>query len=349
MTLILDCTLRDGGYVNNWSFSKQQVADTYIACRDSGVEFCEIGFRRSITDPLFGLWYNATETIIHDTLGDVASEKCKIAIMAQMGTFTMADFVPKKESLISMVRVLVAYHSRDNDDSVLDIGLIQETCDVVSSLRQLGYITAVNIGRIDKVSQDQLVTICQMMSTCEPDYLYLADTYGNLDSIKALRIIRAIQDVYKGDIGFHAHDNLLNASEKTIHCIHNGCAIVDATIGGLGRGAGNARTELLIIHFLVNGTKTYTLYPILEYCEKWISSYKDNHILYFITGMYSIHVNYAIQLLTRYTLSFEDAYKVLMELVRLEKHHFFDQNALHTLCYNQANHRHIMIPHTQTS
>jgi 4-hydroxy 2-oxovalerate aldolase len=295
-----------------------------------------VGFRRTKPDPEFGIWYNSTESVIHDTLGEVANDACKIAIMAQMGTFTIDDFVPKSESLVSMVRVLIAYHCQDKDDSKLDVPLLHETCEMVTKLKNLGYMVTVNIGRIDKLSDDQIVQSCQVLSSCAPEYLYIADTYGNLGIVKMQHILSTMKSVYQGKIGFHAHDNLLNASVKTIDALYNGCDIVDSTIGGLGRGSGNAKTELVIAHFLMSGRDSYDIFPVLAYGEKWITTYKKNHVLYFITGMHSMHVNYAIHLIEKYTLTLKQCYDVLLEIVRLEKHHFFDATVLRNLCDRQA-------------
>lgn len=331
-SIILDCTLRDGGYTNNWSFTKEQVVDNYNACKNSNIDYCEVGFRRTKPDPEFGMWYNLTEDIINETLKDVYSDSCKIAVMSQMYTFTIDDFVPKSQSLITMIRVLIAYHCKNNDDSILDVKLLYDTCDMVNNLKKLGYVVTINLGRIDKLSDEQIVECCKILQLCEPEYFYIADTYGNLEIIKINKILNIIKNNYIGKIGFHAHDNLLNASSKTIHTIYNGCEIVDSTIGGLGRGSGNAKTELIIAHFMMTGNKKYNLFPVLEYCEKWIGSYKQNHVLYFITGMYSMHVNYAIHLIEKYDLTFHQCYDILLEIIRLNKHNFFDSNILHSLC-----------------
>jgi len=336
MAMLLDCTLRDGGYTNNWAFAKEQVVDNYLACLNAHINFCEVGFRRSKPDPEFGIWYNSTESIIQETLGDVANDSCKIAIMAQMGTFTIDDFIPKSESLVSMVRVLIAYHCKDKDDSKLDVELLHETSEMVTKLKNLGYIVTVNIGRIDKLSDDQIVQSCQALAPCAPEYLYIADTYGNLGIVKMQHILSTMKSVYTGKIGFHAHDNLLNASVKTIDAMYNGCDIVDTTIGGLGRGSGNAKTELVIAHFLMSGKTTYDIFPVLEYGEKWVNTYKQNHVLYFITGMHSMHVNYAIHLIEKYSLTLKQCYDVLLEVVQLGKHHFFDATVLRSLCDRQG-------------
>lgn len=329
---ILDCTLRDGGYTNNWNFSKEQVVDSYIACKNSGVEYTEVGFRRSGPEDGFGVWYHTPEEVINSTLSKVVDEKTKLAIMAQMGTFTIDDFVPKKDSLITMVRVLIAYHCVDKNDSVLNVELIRDTCDMVTKLKKLGYEVSVNIGRIDKMTDLQIEETCSLLSECSPDYLYIADTYGNLGIVKMNYILDVIKKSYNGKIGFHAHDNLLNATVKSIDSYYNGVSMIDGTMGGIGRGSGNAKTELLIAHTIMKNKDGYDLLPILEYCEKWIGSYKNNHVLYFITGMYSMHVNYAIVLIEKYNFTFSKCFNILMHVLKESKHNFFDGNYLSSVC-----------------
>lgn len=325
---ILDCTLRDGGYTNNWNFSQEQVRDNYLACLNSHIEYCEVGFRRSEPDPKFGVWYHTPEELLTNTLGSVVSPETKVCLMAQMGTFTTEDFVPREQSVVSMIRVLIAYHCINQDDSVLNVPLVQETAEMVSKLKDLGYEVTVNIGRIDKMSDEQIRLCCNILSDCHPSFLYVADTYGNLGIEKTKKIIGVLKEHYPHPLGFHAHDNLLNATVKSIDAFYEGMDIVDATIGGLGRGSGNAKTELLIAHTLMKGHTKYELFPVLEYGDKYVQTYKTNHVLYFITGMYSMHVNYAIKLIEDYTLSLKVCYDVLLRIYKNGKHNFFDNRYL---------------------
>jgi hypothetical protein len=103
-------------------------------------------------------------------------------------------------------------------------------------------------------------------------------------------------------------------------------------MGGIGRGSGNAKTELLIAHTIMKDKDEYQLLPVLEYCEKWIGSYKNNHVLYFITGMYSMHVNYAITLIEKYDFTFSKCFNILMYVFNENKHNFFDGKYLESVC-----------------
>ena len=288
---ILDCTMRDGGYENNWEFSMQRAREIYNTNIKCGVNYCEVGFRRRNKEN--GVWYYTPESIVNETFSDIISPKCKLAVMAQMGTFDMDDFVPKKDSLISMVRVLIAYHCGDvKDDSVLDEKLLDETIEVCKKIKDMGYEVSMNIGRIDKISDSILTKICTRI-TDNIDYLYIADTYGSLGIVHLRNILKLIKQSYSGKIGFHGHDNLKNSSIKTIDSFYNGVSMVDVTYGGIGRCAGNADATIILVHLLRNGFKNID--NVIEsaiYTENNVKPYKQD-FAQILTGILGMHVNYA--------------------------------------------------------
>ena len=314
--------MRDGGYMNNWYFSKEQARACYSATKDCGIEYCEIGFRRN--EHTNGPWFYTPESLVNETYGDIVTPECRLAIMAQMGTFTIDDFVPKSESHISMVRVLIAYHCKDKDDSKLDTELIHETVDMCKKLRELGYEVSINIGRIDKMSDEQIQETCGIIKDAPIEYFYLADTYGNLGIYKMRQILTNIKKYYDGKIGFHAHDNLKNASVKAIDALYNGADIVDVTFGGFGRGSGNARSEYVLAHF-----EDRKLLPALLYTDKWIQSYKESGVPYLLSGLKSMHVNYAIEVIEKHeNLTMQQVWDVFNKIVDMDKHHFYSSEIL---------------------
>lgn len=319
---LFDCSMRDGGYMNNWYFSKEQARACYSATKDCGIEYCEIGFRRN--EHMNGPWFYTPESLVNETYGDIVTPECRLAIMAQMGTFTIDDFVPKSESLISMVRVLIAYHCKDKDDSKLDTELIHETVDMCKKLKELGYEVSINIGRIDKMSDEQIQQTCEIIKDAPIEYFYLADTYGNLGIYKMRQILTNIKKYYDGKIGFHAHDNLKNASVKAIDALYNGADIVDVTFGGFGRGSGNARSEYVLAHF-----EDRKLLPALLYTDKWIQSYKESGVPYLLSGLKSMHVNYAIEVIEKHeNLTMQQVWDVFNKIVDMDKHHFYSSEIL---------------------
>ena len=322
---LLDCSLRDGGYVNDWYFSKEHARSCYNAVKECGIEYCEVGFRRTTRSS--GPWFYTPETLINETFKDVVTPERKLALMAQMGTFTIDDFVSRSESLVSMVRVLVAYHCENKDDSKLNTTLLHETVDMCKQLKNLGYDVCINIGRIDKMSDEQIKETCEIIKDAPIEYFYLADTYGNLGIYKMRSILNFIKQHYDGSIGFHAHDNLKNASVKAIDALYNGADIVDVTFGGFGRGSGNAKTEYVLAHMENKGD--YKLLPSLIYSDKWVESYKKSGIPYLLSGMKSIYVNYAIEVIEKHEdLSIEHVYKVFNAIVEDGKHNFYSSDIL---------------------
>jgi 4-hydroxy 2-oxovalerate aldolase len=308
--------------MNNWYFSKEQARACYSATKDCGIEYCEIGFRRN--EHTNGPWFYTPESLVNETYGDIVTPECRLAIMAQMGTFTIDDFVPKSESHISMVRVLIAYHCKDKDDSKLDTELIHETVDMCKKLRELGYEVSINIGRIDKMSDEQIQQTCEIIKDAPIEYFYLADTYGNLGIYKMRQILTNIKKYYDGKIGFHAHDNLKNASVKAIDALYNGADIVDVTFGGFGRGSGNAKSEYVLAHF-----EDRKLLPALLYTDKWIQSYKESGVPYLLSGLKSMHVNYAIEVIEKHeNLTMQQVWDVFNKIVDMDKHHFYSSEIL---------------------
>jgi len=317
--------MRDGGYVNNWYFTKEHARECYNAVKACGVEYCEIGFRR--TEHINGPWFYTPESLINETFGDIVVPECKLALMAQMGTFTIEDFVPKSESHISMVRVLIAYHCKDKDDTKLDTELIHETVEMCKKLRELGYEVSINVGRIDKMSDDQIREMCACIKDAPIEYFYLADTYGNLGIYKMRAILEKVRMYYTGAIGFHAHDNLKNASVKAIDALYNGADMVDITFGGFGRGSGNAISEYVLAH--MENIGAYKLLPALVYADKWVESYKKSGIPYLLSGIKSMHVNYAIEVIEKHeNASIGRVYEVFNKIVDHEKHHFYSSDVL---------------------
>ena len=163
---LLDCTIRDGGYVNDWKFTNEQVRECYTACSKSGVDYMEIGFRNLKTPNLvnkYGKTFFCDEEYLNNIVGDI--DGCKLAVMVTINAFDIKDFIPKEQSKISLVRVLMAYHGAKNgDDNVLDVKQLMEGMEQINQLIELGYDISFNVGRIDKMNKNQLYEICKVLS-----------------------------------------------------------------------------------------------------------------------------------------------------------------------------------------
>lgn len=331
---VLDCTIRDGGYVNNWFFSKDNVVQCYEACKEAKVDYFELGFRRKLdSSTKYGDWYYTTEELINNAFLNVNTSETKLAVMAQIGTVTVQDFVPSNKSKIKLVRVLWAYHSLNKNDNQLNIQQLKEGIILLKGLHDLGYETCFNIGRIDNVSLSQLETICSLLSETNISYFYLADTYGTLTLSKIQNLLPDLKCLItkylpNTEIGFHAHNNLDNATSKSVFVKDYGVSIVDGTFHGYGRGSGNAKLELLVEEF-----KKGNIVDVLTFIENNLISYKSNknsyNSVYFLTSKYNMHVNYGIHIIDHVKkFDIQTINNILCKICEEKKEKFFDKSII---------------------
>ena len=295
----------------------------------------EIGFR-NINKPEFKNKYGDTffcyEEYLNDVVGDIHG--CKLAVMVTINAFDINDFVPKNESKIDMVRVLMAYHgSKNGDDNILDIKQLLEGVEQIQQLIELGYKISFNIGRIDKINKDQLYEICKILSKTKISYFTMADTYGSVDMNYIESLIPYVKMLLSDTnikIGFHAHDNMCNATTKTLYSLKYGVDMIDGCIFGYGRGSGNAKTELIMMDLNKHNGKQYDFINVIEYGDKYLMNYKEciNNLcynaVYALSAYFGCHVSYAIDIIEKYDkMKIRDIYYIFEKLKEIKKEMFY--------------------------
>jgi 4-hydroxy 2-oxovalerate aldolase len=347
---VLDCTLRDGGYVNDWFFSDEQVITLYEKLNNSGVDYMEIGFKSIKSKEnlsKYGKLYFSDEEYINFLFKDFdENNKCKLAVMCQIDMTDINNFVPRSQSKISLVRVLMAYHSvKNTTDDIIDYEMLDKGVELINNLIGLGYDVAFNIGRIDKLSKEQLFHICKKVANTDIKYFYMADTYGSTDIKSTIDYVSTVKFLFYEmfnkkniKIGFHAHNNYKNATCKAIHSFSCGATIVDGCIHGFGRGSGNASTELILLDLNVNYSHNHDIVSLFEYGQKYLKGYKNSNnifgyddIIYILSAYYGAHVNYAIEVIDNiksynYSLSFVD--KIYQQITNQKKQMFYDSKLI---------------------
>lgn len=324
---LLDCTIRDGGYLNNWEFTDEEVLDCYKAASEAGYDYFEIGFRTNKKLLLNkGKWCYCIEDDINNIYQQY--QGCKIVVMAKMDTVTIDDFVKKSESNISMVRVLLARVTNENGVKICKYNKndLERTKNFCQELINYGYEVCVNFGCGDIIDECEITLIAHTFYDVNIKALYLADTYGgfNTNNIpKQLHRFYHEFDKYKSNIsiGFHCHNNNGDALDKTKKAIFHGCNIIDSCIGGLGRGAGNLKSEELMSYLYTDKTKyIHKIYPLIVYFDKHILSKKEynikqmNHPYYKISGYISLHPDYISDILLNHNSSVEEDINLIVKL-----------------------------------
>ena len=237
---LLDCTIRDGGLMNDSRFDDKIVRAIYDCCADSGIDYMEIGFKNSkklFSPDKYGAWRFCGEGDILRIIGDNKRD-VKLAAMADAGKSDYkTDILKKKDSPLDLIRVACYSHQ------------IPLAMDMVKDAKDKGYEATLNLMAICALKESELSRDLEILSRSEADVIYLMDSYGSLfcENVRYLmqKYRRNLADAGK-KIGFHAHNNLQLAFAKSIEAVECGVDFIDATMTGLGRGAGNCAMELML-------------------------------------------------------------------------------------------------------
>ena len=288
---VVDCTIRDGGLVNNFYFDDEFVRNLYTANVAAGVEYMEFGYKASkeIFDVKeFGKWKFCDEQDIRDIVGDNNTD-LKISVMADVGrTDYKKDIIPKTDSVIDMIRIATY------------INTIPATIEMIHYCAEMGYETTINIMAVSTAAESELDLALDLLAQSEVGTIYLVDSYGSLYPEQIRRLADKylkVAEKYGKKVGIHAHNNQQLAFANTIEACTVGVSYLDATMSGMGRGAGNCNMELLL-GFLRN--PKYSLNPVLKFLQNQMLPLKKTGLVwgcdvqYMLTGQQNQHPRTAI-------------------------------------------------------
>lgn len=279
---VLDCTVRDGGLMNKWQFSKDFVKGVYNACVQAGVDYMEIGYISSedqFPRSEYGTWKFCAEDDIREIVGENKTNT-KLSVMADIGRIKFDDIRPKSESVIDLFRVACYDYQ------------IDKAIELAHHVMDKGYEATINLMAVSKVSNRALDQVLEDISKSRVGTFYLVDSFGSLYSEDIHNLVNKYIAALPGKtIGFHGHNNTQLAFANTIESIIGGANMLDATILGIGRGAGNCPMELLL-SFLKN--PKYDLLPILRAIQQYVKPLQKDinwgyFIPYMITGSQNDH------------------------------------------------------------
>ena len=307
---VVDCTLRDGGIVNDFKFDDEFVKDLYKANIAAGVDYMEFGYKASkeifnVED--FGKWKFCDEESIREIVGDNDTD-LKIAVMADVGrTDYKKDIIPKKDSVIDMIRVATY------------VNTIPAAIEMINYCADLGYEVTINIMAVSTASEKDLDLALDMLGQSKASVIYLVDSFGSLypDIIRefAKKYLK-VAEKYGKSIGIHAHNNQQLAFANTIESCVMGVSYLDATMSGMGRGAGNCYMELLM-GFLRN--PKYSINPVLKFVEKHMLPLKASDIVwgcdvqYMLTGQQNQHPRSAMAFTADKRTDYFNFYQTLLD------------------------------------
>ncbi|MBQ7266186.1 MAG: aldolase catalytic domain-containing protein [Firmicutes bacterium] len=288
---VVDVTIRDGGLVNDFRFSDEFIKALYESNIKAGVDYMEFGYKAStelFNEDEYGKWKFCKEDDIRKIVGD-NDTGMKIAVMADVGrTDYKKDIIDKADSAIDIIRVATYLNT------------IPAAVEMAEYCKAKGYETSINIMAISNAKESDIDDALDVISRSSVDMIYVVDSYGALvpEQIRGIaeKYIE-MADATSKTVGIHAHNNMQLAFANTIEALRIGVSMLDASIYGMGRGAGNCCMELLL-RFLKN--PKYNVLPTLDFIEKYILSLIENgdvwgyDIQYLLTGSLNQHPRTAI-------------------------------------------------------
>ncbi|KKM21906.1 hypothetical protein LCGC14_1630740 [marine sediment metagenome] len=288
---VLDCTIRDGGLMNDHHFDDKTVKAVYHACLEAGIDYMELGYKASkkiFSPSQYGAWKYCDEDALRRIVGENETD-LKLTVMADAErTDYHQDILPYKDSVLDAIRVATYIHQ------------MPAAIDMIKDANDKGYETTLNLMAVSTVPESELDEALEALTETPVDAVFLVDSWGVLYSEQIQALTRKYLKLMKPagkEVGIHTHNNQQLAYANTIEALILGANRLDASLAGLGRGAGNCQMELLI-GFLHN--PKFRLRPILQCIQEHIEPLRKElrwgfGLPYVITGLLNQHPRAAME------------------------------------------------------
>ena len=259
---LLDCTLRDGGFVNDWQFGTEHANSIVQSISETGMDYVEIGFLRNEANIDGRMVFNTIDA----ASATILKSKAKRGIMLELSAKYPLDKIPdRKEDSIEMIRVMIWKT------------LLKEGLDYCKALIDKGYEVGVQAIRTDDYTEDEFKHFVDTYNEINPLDIYVVDSFGVMHKEQILNYA-TIADEYLREgilLGYHAHNNMQQAYINAVSFLEREWKhplMLDASVLGMGRGAGNLNTELLL-HYLNTHGSNYNLVPVIEIANRYIKQF----------------------------------------------------------------------------
>ena len=325
---ILDCTLRDGGYYNDWDFEAEMVLEYLDSIAEAELEFVELGLRQLSNTKYRGAHAYTTQEYLNGlklpegpTYGVMIDAKAVLSEKISQQECIDKLFLDASDEKISLVRVAAQFRE------------VSECFPMLERLKNKGYIVGLNIMQASLQSDSELMKLAAIIGHWEcVDVVYFADSLGSMDAPDVERVYNALRSNWNGDLGFHAHNNMGQAISNTMKAVEVGCNWVDSTVTGMGRGAGNAQTEYLLLEPNIQKPmeKLSSLFNLvaIRFEELKRSCGWGTSVPYFISAMKNIHPTYVQELCADSSLQSSLLPEILMDLGETSQPHIFNKTIL---------------------
>lgn len=306
---LLDCTMRDGGYVNDWEYGHSTMMSIYKRLDESGVDYIEIGFLddRREYDPNRSIQPN---TECYNKIYSGVQKKNAIPVaMIDYGTCDISNIADAKNSFIEGIRIIFKKEK------------INQALPFCKAIKDKGYKLFIQAISITSYSDLEMLEYIQKINQVHPYAFSIVDTYGLLDSRKMAHYFDLLDNNLLPDIiiGYHDHNNFQLAFSNTMKFMElktKRTIVGDASVYGMGKSAGNCPIELLAMYMNDSFGTKYDMNQYLEIFDTDLSQIYQKHYWgykynFYISAMQNCHPNYVEFLLNKKTLTITDVNTIL--------------------------------------
>jgi 4-hydroxy 2-oxovalerate aldolase len=330
---VLDCTLRDGGYVNKWDFGLENIKKIVNHLMDSNVEIIECGFlSNKVEEDPNNTRFNSVDSVRRVIVQK--NEKTTYVCLMNYGEYSL-DELPQNDGQ-SIDGLRVAFHKKDYKEAI-------EFC---LGIKQKGYKVFVQPMVSLSYTDNEFLDLIQRANDINPYAFYIVDSFGVMKRKDLLRLYYLVEHNLKSNIhiGYHSHNNLQLAysnAQALVEFKTKRNIIIDASIFGMGRGAGNLNTELFVEYLNDNGGSSYKIEPLLEVIDEvlnniYLTNYWGYSLAHYMSAVHNCHPNYGSYLDDMKTLSVSNIDEIL-NMVEENKKNNFDKNYIESLYLKYQN------------
>lgn len=334
---LLDCTLRDGGYVNDWKFGRNNIVSIFERLVASRVDFIELGFIDQARP------YDPDRSIFPDvksmsrTFGTLDKGNSLTLGMIDYGHADLDKLCPQSEACIDGIRV------------IFKKGIKEAAMKYVGEVKALGYKVFAQLVSITSYSDEELMELIQLANEIKPFAVSMVDTYGLCHSDTLLHYMEILDKNLDPEIkiGYHAHNNFQLGYANCIEMLSyktERSVLVDGTVFGMGKSAGNCPLELIGMYLNGRKGKNYDIDQMLEAADANIMEFYHQHqwgysMFFYIAASNDCHPNYVSYLMKKRTLSIKQINEILKKL-QGEKKLLYDEKLIEEL-YSEYQEREV--------
>jgi len=247
---LLDCTLRDGGYYTQWDFP-QSLTNTYLeSFNQLPVDWLEVGYRSPTLSGYYGEYFYCPTSVL-ENIRSISKKKLVIILNEKDVRAEQAEeLLGPCKGLIDMVRIAI------------DPANISRALLLAEQVKKMGFQTGFNVMYMSTWGERKDFASHLGNVKGLADVFYMVDSFGGVypeDVVRTIELVRSHTDV---PLGFHGHNNLELGLINTLTALDHGVEMLDATITGMGRGAGNLKTELLLTVLNARGLLDVSYNPL---------------------------------------------------------------------------------------